>query len=162
MANKTPTESGTHPYKSGLHPRKNNRNFAADKRKTMVKRLLFVLTLIAATAATTSPVKKHADGSVTIDTSTLKTVEGYMGPTPLVIHVDAQGLVSRIEALPNEETPAYWRLAMEGLSKAWNGVPADEAVKLEVDAVSGATFSSDAIISNVRAGITCYLESKKR
>jgi uncharacterized protein with FMN-binding domain len=51
---------------------------------------------------------------------------------------------------------------MEGLSKAWNGVPADEAVKLEVDAVSGATFSSDAIISNVRAGISCYLESKKR
>ena len=162
MANKTPTESGTHPHKSGLHPRKNNRNFAVDKRKTMVKRLFLILTLIAATAATTSPVKKHADGSVTIDTSTLKTVEGYMGPTPLVVHVDAQGLVSRIEALPNEETPAYWRLAMEGLSKAWNGVPADEAVKLEVDAVSGATFSSDAIISNVRAGITCYLESKKR
>lgn len=106
----------------------------------MVKRLLLVLTLIAATAATTSPVKKNADGSVTIDTSTLKTVEGYMGPTPLVVHVDAQGLVSRIEALPNEETPAYWRLAMEGLSKAWNGLPADEAVKLEVDAVSGATF----------------------
>ncbi len=127
----------------------------------MVKRLLLVLTLIAATAATTSPVKKNADGSVTVDTSTLKTVEGYMGPTPLVIHVDAQGLVSRIEALPNEETPAYWRLAMEGLSKAWNGLPADEAVKLEVDAVSGATFSSDAIISNVRAGISCYLESKK-
>ena len=161
MANKTPTESGTHPHKSGLHPRKNKRNFAVDKRKTMVKRFLLVLTLIAATAATTSPVKKHADGSITIDTSTLKTVEGYMGPTPLVIHVDAQGLVSRIEALPNEETPAYWRLAMEGLSKAWNGVPADEAVKLEVDAVSGATFSSDAIISNVRAGISCYLESKK-
>jgi len=127
----------------------------------MVKRLFLILTLIAATAATTSPVKKHADGSVTIDTSTLKTVEGYMGPTPLVVYVDAQGLVSRIEALPNEETPAYWRLAMEGLSKAWNGVPADEAVKLEVDAVSGATFSSDAIISNVRAGISCYLESKK-
>ncbi len=127
----------------------------------MVKRLFLILTLIAATAATTSPVKKHADGSVTIDTSTLKTVEGYMGPTPLVVHVDALGLVSRIEALPNEETPAYWRLAMEGLSKAWNGVPADEAVKLEVDAVSGATFSSDAIISNVRAGISCYLESKK-
>ena len=162
MANKTPAGSGTNPYKSGLHPRKNNRNFAVDKRKTMVKRLLLVLTLIAATAATTSPVKKNADGSVTIDTSTLKTVEGYMGPTPLVVHVDAQGLVSRIEALPNEETPAYWRLAMEGLSKAWNGWSADEAVKMEVDAVSGATFSSDAIISNVRAGISCYLESKKR
>lgn len=162
MANKTPAGSGTNPFKSGLYPRKNNRNFAADKRKTMVKRFLLVLTLIAATAATTSPVKKNADGSVTIDTSTLKTVEGYMGPTPLVIHVDAQGLVSRIEALPNEETPAYWRLAMEGLSKAWDGVPAAEAVKMEVDAVSGATFSSDAIISNVRAGISCYLESKKR
>lgn len=128
----------------------------------MAKRLLLVLTLIAVTAATTSPVKKHADGSVTIDTSTLKAVDGYVGPTPLVIHVDAQGLVSRIEALPNEETPAYWRLAFDGLSKAWDGVPAAEAAKMEVDAVSGATFSSDAIISNVRAGITCYLESKKR
>ncbi len=128
----------------------------------MKNRILLILALVVATAAATSPVKKHPDGSVTIDTSTLRAVDGYMGATPLIIHLDENDRVSCIESLPNEETPAYWKLAEEGLSKVWNGVPATDAAKMKVDAVTGATYSSRAYISNVRAGITYYLKSKKQ
>ena len=49
---------------------------------------------------------------------------------------------------------------MEKLSTAWNGVPASEAASLEVDAVTGATYSSEGLISNVRSGIIYYLQGK--
>ena len=124
-----------------------------------MKRFIFLACLLAL-AATTSPVKKQADGTVTINTTTLKADEGCFGPTPLLIHLDAQERVSRIEALPNGETPSYWSLVMEKLSTAWNGVPASEAASLEVDAVSGATYSSEGLISNVRSGIIYYLQGK--
>ena len=88
----------------------------------MKNRILLILALVVATVAATSPVKKHPDGSVTIDTSTLRAVDGYMGATPLIIHLDENDRVSCIESLPNEETPAYWKLAEEGLSKVWNGI----------------------------------------
>jgi len=124
-----------------------------------MKRFVFLACLLAL-AATTSPVKKQADGTVTINTTTLKADEGCFGPTPVIIHLDAQERVSKIEALPNGETPSYWALVMEKLSTAWNGVPASEAASLEVDAVSGATYSSEGLISNVRSGIIYYLQGK--
>ena len=125
-----------------------------------MKKVLILIALVAATAAATSPVKKNQDGTVTIDTSSLKTVEGCFGPTPLIIHLDAQGVVSEIEALPNDETPAYWQMAVDGLKKIFIGVEADKVDNLEVDAVSGATYSSEGFISNVKAGISVYLEAE--
>lgn len=124
-----------------------------------MKRFILIAGLLAL-AATTSPVKKQADGTVTINTTTLKADEGCFGPTPVIIHLDAQERVSKIEALPNGETPSYWSLVMEKLSTVWNGLPATEAASLEVDAVTGATYSSEGLISNVRSGLTYYLQSK--
>ena len=127
-----------------------------------MKRIILIIALVAATAAGNTPVTRHPDGTVTIDTSTLKTEEGFMGATPLLIHLDAQDKITRIEALPNDETPAYWEAAFGKLSAAWKGVKADKVQEMKVDAVSGATFSSNAIISNVRAGVSCYLETKSK
>ncbi len=124
-----------------------------------MKRFILIAGLLAL-AATTSPVKKQADGTVTINTTTLKADEGCFGPTPVIIHLDAQERVSKIEALPNGETPSYWSLVMEKLSTVWNGLPASEAASLEVDAVTGATYSSEGLISNVRSGLIYYLQSK--
>ena len=125
-----------------------------------MKRALFIIAILVATAAATTPIIKHPGGSVSIDTSTLKAKEGCFGPTPLIIHLDSLERVSRIETLPNEETSSYWQLVVEKLSTAWNGVPAEKVKDLKVDAVSGATYSSEGFISNVQAGIAYYLESK--
>ena len=116
--------------------------------------------LLIATAATVSPIKKHQDGSVTIDTTSLKADEGCFGPTPVILYIDSHDVVSKIEYLPNDETPAYWKMVTDKLLDAWNGVPADKVKDLQVDAVSGATYSSEGLISNVKAGITYYLNAK--
>lgn len=129
----------------------------------MFKKTLFAIAaMVTLIAATTTPVKKQQDGSVTIDTSTLKASEGCFGPTPIIIHLDSQERVSQIEILPNEETPSYWQLVVDKLSHAWDGVPADKVSSVKVDAVSGATYSSESLISNVQTGIAYYLESKAK
>ena len=127
----------------------------------MFKKTLFAIAaMVTLIAATTTPVKKQQDGSVTIDTSTLKASEGCFGPTPIIIHLDSLERVSQIEILPNEETPSYWQLVVDKLSHAWDGVPADKVSTRKVDAISGATYSSEGLISNVQTGIAYYLESK--
>ena len=83
-------------------------------------------------------------------------VEGYVSTTPVKIYI-RNNKVMRVEALENEETPKYFDMMVEkGLLKKWNGQPAKTAEKQKVDAVSGATVSSEAVIENVRRGIAYY------
>ena len=126
-----------------------------------MKKWILVLAVLLSTAASTTPIVKHPDGSVTINTSTLEAEEGYMGPTPLLIHLDAQERVTGIEALPNRETPAYWGAVMERLSTLWNGLPVQKVLSRQVDAVSGATYSSQGFFSNLEKGINYYLNTKE-
>ena len=69
----------------------------------------------------------------------------------------------RVEALENEETPKYFDLMVsKGLLKKWNGMPVKTAEKCKVDAVTGATVSSEAVIENVRRGISYYIYANKK
>jgi uncharacterized protein with FMN-binding domain len=96
-------------------------------------------------------------GTISILTETLcPDVEGYIGPTPLDIRIKNDTIVDII-ALNNEETPAYFAKA-SSLLKKWIGHTPSEGLELEVDAVSGATFSSEALIANVKAGLEKALE----
>lgn len=105
---------------------------------------------------TVTPTSKHEIINTAIPG---KNISGYAGPVPLEIHI-TDGKIDSIHALPNSETPGFFsRLEKEGLTKAWNGLTLKEAANLKVDAVSGATYSSDAYISNVRAGVAYALES---
>ena len=94
-----------------------------------------------------------ADGSVTVSTAPLaKDVNGFGGPVPLRIHISKDGKVERIEALPNSETPDFFSRA-SALFRQWEGKTVADAAALQVDGVSGATFSSKAIITNVQRGL---------
>ena len=48
-----------------------------------------------------------------------------------------------------------------GMLDRWNGMTVDDALNAKVDVVAGATFSSNAIIENVRLGLNYYKEHKK-
>ena len=99
------------------------------------------------------PSKKiQGNGTILINTTTLcEKVEGFMGPTPIEIRIRKDTIIN-ITPLPNEESPGYFHDATAVLKK-WIGLTPAEGLKLEVDAVSGATFSSKALIENVRAGL---------
>ncbi|MDD7649663.1 4Fe-4S binding protein [Cloacibacillus porcorum] len=94
-----------------------------------------------------------ADGSRLISTEELaKDVLGFGGSVPLHIYM-REGHVVRVEALDNYETPPFFAQVARDILPAWNGLTADEALKKEVAAVSGATISSRAVIENFRRGM---------
>ena len=92
------------------------------------------------------------DGALVVNTKLLaKDVQGNGGPVPLKIHIK-DGRVAAVEAEPNAESPDFFNRAKELLNH-WQGKSVDEAMAEEVDAVSGATFSSKAIIANMQRGL---------
>ncbi len=96
---------------------------------------------------------RHEGGQLIINTTDLgKDISGYGGPVPLQIYV-TDDKIDSIVALSNSESPKFFgRLESSGLTRAWNGKTLKEAETMEVDAVTGATYSSNAFIANVRAG----------
>lgn len=106
-----------------------------------------------ATAQKNDTLEVQPDGTFVVNTRVLaKDVQGYAGPVPLKIHIDKDGRLTAIEAEPNAETPDFFDRAKELFSR-WQGKTIDEAMAEDVDAVSGATFSSKAIIRNVQRGL---------
>ena len=115
--------------------------------------LLLSIGLVSSTRGARSAGQAPADTLVINTTDLCKHVIGYDGPTPLVIKV-VDGVVASVEALPNTESPSYFdRVIKGGLLKAVVGKKVDEAAKMKLDAVSGATYSSEAVIENLRAGL---------
>lgn len=93
-----------------------------------------------------------ADGSVVINTSGLASdISGYAGKVPLEITVK-DGKVVAVKALDNAESKDFFDQA-SALLTIWNDKTVDEAMGMKVDAVSGATFSSKAIIGNMQRGL---------
>jgi len=103
---------------------------------------------------------KKENGSYVINTTSLsKSIEGYNGPTPLKIYIKKNKVV-KIEFLKTQETPKYYAKVKKALMEKWNGLKVKDAKKKEVDAVTGATYSSEAVIKNVQLGLEYYLENK--
>lgn len=109
---------------------------------------------VASVAQGSDTLSVQPDGTFVVNTRVLaKDVQGYGGPVPLKIHIDKDGRLTAIEAEPNAESPSFFDRAKELFSR-WQDKTIDEAMAEDVDAVSGATFSSKAIIRNVQRGLT--------
>jgi len=90
-----------------------------------------------------------------------KKVIGYNGPTPLNITVKG-GKIVKIEALENQETPAYFKRACDKVFPQYEGKTIEEARKLQPDAATGATYSSEALIKNIQAGLEQVMGTSKK
>ena len=96
------------------------------------------------------------NGMTVINTTTLgKDVQGFLGATPLKIYIQKNKVV-KIEAMKNQETPKYFLKVKKHLLDKWNGVKVKDAKNMKVDAVTGATYSSKAVIENVQLGLDYY------
>ena len=100
------------------------------------------------------------NGAIVINTTELgKNVEGYQGPTPLKVYIK-NNKVEKIEFLKSPETPKYYDRVKKFLQSKWNGLKVKEAREKEVDVVTGATYSSEAVIENVRLALNYYQSHK--
>ena len=100
------------------------------------------------------------NGVYIINTTTIgKDIEGYNGPTPLKVYIK-NNKVEKIEFLKNVESPKYYAKVKKELQDKWNGLKVKNAKTLQVDAVTGATYSSTAVIQNVQLAIDYYQSHK--
>ena len=101
------------------------------------------------------------DGLVTISTEKIGAdIEGYNGATPLEVSV-RDGVIVSVKALENDETPRFFSRVAEELLPLYEGVKVADAVEAEVDAVSGATYSSEAVIENMQRALEYYSAKTK-
>lgn len=99
------------------------------------------------------------DGAIVINTTTLtKEIKGYGGPVPLEIIIE-NGKISDIKPLKNSESGDFFERVRNELIPQWLGTPVSEVAAKKVDAVSGATLSSNAFNSNIKKGVAYAMEN---
>lgn len=128
----------------------------------MKKYVFIVLAAVALMSAgqEDSPMTKE-NGVVIVNTTTIaKDVEGYNGAVPVKIYIK-KNKIEKIEVLKNQETPKYLAQVKKAMLNAWDGLTVKAAKAKKVDAVTGATFTSEALIENVNKGLDYYQKNNK-
>lgn len=123
--------------------------------------IIFIVGVLALQGFTTNDdTMTKENGVYIINTTTIgKDIEGYNGPTPLKVYIK-NNKVEKIEFLKNAESPKYYGTVKKELQDKWNGLKVKNARTLQVDAVTGATYSSTAVIQNVQLAIDYYQSHK--
>ena len=127
----------------------------------MKKVVIIIVAVIALTFGTSRVIiGRNGSSAPAADTVKVNSVEsgkkfiGFNGRTPVEIAL-VNGRIVYIKALQNTETPSYFNLVKEsGLFERLNGLTVEEALATDLDAVSGATYSSEAVIGNIRAALS--------
>lgn len=120
----------------------------------------FVSAQNAASPSDAKPLVKQADGTVVINTTTLaEDVKGYRSTTPLEIYIKS-GKIVKVEPLKNQETPKYFVPMKKELLPKFEGLKVNKVATTQIDAVTGATLSSKAVIENVKRGVDYYQKNK--
>ncbi len=102
--------------------------------------------------------EKIDNGIYVVRTATLCSVKGYKSPTPLEVYINKKGVVTKVIALPNRETPKYFKQIKELFIPKLSGKKLKDIDKL--DAVTGATMSSDAVKENVKVALEYFKKHK--
>ena len=90
-------------------------------------------------------------GKLLVTTPIADDLIGYAGNVPLFLAVSEEEVILGLTLLDNSESPGFLRrLEKKNLFSAWDGKTLEEAALLNVEAVSGATMSSDAIRGSVK------------
>ncbi len=128
--------------------------------------ILAALLIVAASAPAMAAGKKKAPRKAAASTTRViytgelaKKVYGYNGTTPLNITVKG-GRIASIEALPNQESPKYFKKATAHVFPQFIGKTLAQAATLKADAATGATYSSKALIRNIQLGAQSVAKKK--
>ena len=124
------------------------------KYNTVFTLLISVLFFSSFMAGDSTMTKEN--GVYIINTTELgKDIGGYNGPTPMKVYI-SKNKVEKIEFLKSMESPKYYAKVKKALQDKWNGLKVKDAKTQKVDIVTGATFSSEAVIKNVQLAIDYY------
>ncbi len=89
-------------------------------------------------------------------------IKGFNGPTPLLIALDAENRIKNVVLLDNQETPRFAQRVVDGgLYDAWNGLTVEEALNQDVDAITGATYTSNGVKKSLMVRLEAYQKQMK-
>ena len=127
----------------------------------MKKTLLSVLLAVAfVTASAQGVMRKEKDGTYVVNTTTLAAdVEGYNGPTPVEVYIRKNKIV-KVVPLKSQEGPKYVAKVKKDMLPKYEQMNVKKGVVPEVDAVTGATFTSKAVQENIRRAVDYYKKHK--
>ena len=112
--------------------------------------------LVSVSVVTPSCGSSAAKGPDTLKVNTTEigsSIIGFNGATPVEISI-CKGTITKIKALPNQESPRYLQEVLSsGLLDKLVGKTVKEAKETKLDAVSGATYTSSALIQNIQLGL---------
>jgi electron transport complex protein RnfG len=122
---------------------------------------LFSLAVVLQSAAPQEEkvMTKEGDTYIVNTTTLSKDIIGYMDATPVKVYIK-KNKVEKVEFLKNQETPKYFNQVKKSLLNKWDGLKVKDAAAMKVDGVTGATFSSQAIIKNVQLALDYYQQHK--
>ncbi len=119
-----------------------------------------LLLLAVFTAVDAQVMKKEKDGTYIVNTTTLaQDIEGYNGPTPVEIHIKKNKIV-KVVLLKSQETPKYNARIKREMLPQYEGMKIAKGKGADVDGLTGATFTCDAIKENVKRGLEYYWKNK--
>ena len=123
--------------------------------------LLSVLLAVAfVTASAQDVMRKEKDGTYVVNTTTLaQDVEGYNGPTPVEVYIKKNKIV-KVVPLKSQEGPKYVAKVKKDMLPKYEQMNVKQGVVPEVDAVTGATFTSKAVQENIRRAVAYYKKHK--
>lgn len=129
-----------------------------------IRKLLATILILSAAAtvlASDKVIRKQNNGTFVVNTSTIaKDVRGYNGPTPLEIHIKDDRIV-KIIILSNNETRNYFERVKKNLMSKWIGMKVNKVLSTDIDAVTGATYTSDAVTENMKRALEYYKKNAK-
>ena len=127
----------------------------------MKKTLLSVLLAVAfVTASAQDVMRKEKDGTYIVNTTTLaQDVEGYNGPTPVEVYIKKNKIV-KVVPLKSQEGSKYVAKVKKDMLPKYEQMNVKKGVVPEVDAVTGATFTSKAVQENIRRAVAYYKKHK--
>ena len=128
----------------------------------MKKTLLSVLLAVAfVTASAQDVMRKEKDGTYIVNTTTLaQDVEGYNGPTPVEVYIKKNKIV-KVVPLKSQEGPKYVAMVKKEMLPRYERMNFKKGTVQEVDAVTGATFTSRAMQENIKRAVEYYKSHKK-
>ena len=128
----------------------------------MMKKVLRAVWLLTAfvTVHAQDVMRKEKDGTYVVNTTTLaQDVEGYAGPTPVEVYIK-KGKIVKVEALKAQDGPKYVAKVKKNMLPKYEGASVKKGIVQDVDAVTGATFTSKSIQENVRRAVDYYNKHK--
>ena len=123
--------------------------------------LLSVLLAVAfVTASAQDVMRKEKDGTYIVNTTTLaQDVEGYNGPTPVEVYIKKNKIV-KVVPLKSQEGPKYVAKVKKDMLPKYEQMNVKKGTVQDVDAVTGATFTSQAVQENIRRAVAYYKKHK--